>query len=161
VSFDSTFFYVDHLELERRLQTAVKCQNYNDQSEIQLELAELLKESDSDSAIDYYESALKSSKRAHHHRNTILAYRNLGELHINLAETEGNKLVIAKLHYFFSEDYRRAFKYLKQQLEHAEEVKDYGLVQLAFHTLSQSYAAEAQSFGHESINMTKVCSLYV
>lgn len=54
------------------------------------------------------------------------------------------------------DEYKRAFKYFKLQLEHAQEVGDHGLVQLAYHTLAQNYAAEAPNFGIESINVTKV-----
>lgn len=52
-------------------------------------MAEELKEKDPFGAIQYYERCLKSGKKARNDRNIILAYRNLGEIHINRAEDEG------------------------------------------------------------------------
>jgi tetratricopeptide (TPR) repeat protein len=77
------------LELEKDHRIAVKSQNFGKQSEIELELAELLKDGDPQKSIEYYKCALKSSKAAKDHENTILAYRNLGELCISVAEDEG------------------------------------------------------------------------
>jgi hypothetical protein len=68
---------------------AAKSGNFFKQSEIELELAELWKDTETDTAIYYYECSLKSSKKAKNYQNIILAHRNLGEIFIQTAETEG------------------------------------------------------------------------
>jgi hypothetical protein len=74
------------------LDDAVKKEHFFRQSEIELELGELLRDDKPEEASEFYESALDSAKKANHMENVVLAYRNLGELHIDSAETEGKQM---------------------------------------------------------------------